>query len=188
MRFVLSLLLFGLSLANASAEAVYVWKSGIDGRQDLFRDNKRIGSWNPAVNIFTTLTREQIPYDGLEDGFLCFCPDTDTIVAAPSGDDALAEVNAVRAARGLQPFIKDDDLTIAARTAAQYRARTLCAGHTSNDFACLPAGCSASAAGCAAWHPSWGWGSCCTYDNFTYAGAAWAAGGDGRRYMHLFVR
>src|SRR5438874_293 len=28
----------------------------------------------------------------------------------------------------------------------------------------------------------------CVYDGYTYAGAAWAAGRDGRRYMHLFVR
>jgi len=188
MRFVLSLMLFGLLIAGASAEPIYAWKSEIDGRQDLFRDGKRLGSWNPAVNIFTTRTHEQIPYDGSQDSLLCFCPDTDTIVAPPSGDDALAEVNAVRAARRLPPFIKDDNLTIAAYTAAKHRARHLCSGHTSNDFACLPAGCSASAAGCAAWHPSDGWGSCCTYDSYTYAGAAWALGKDGKRYMHLFVR
>src|SRR5439155_9239085 len=125
MRFVLSLLLFGLLIASASAEPVYAWKTGSDGRQDLFRDGKRLGSWNPAVNTFTTLTHEQIPYDGSEDGFLCFYPETDTIVALPSGDDALAEVNAVRAARGLRPFLKDDNFTVAARTAAKHRARTL---------------------------------------------------------------
>jgi hypothetical protein len=168
MRFVLSLLLLGLSIVSASAEPVYAWKAGSDGRQDLFRNGKRLGSWNPAVNIFTTLAHEQIPYDGSQDGSLCYCPDTDTMVAPPSGDDALAEVNALRAARGLPPFIKDDHLTSAARTAAQHRACNLCSGHTSNDFACLPAGCSASAAGCAAWHPSEGWGSCCTYDSYTY--------------------
>src|SRR5262249_41577712 len=135
MRFVLTLLLFALSLANASAEAVYAWKPRTDGRQDLFRDGRRLGSWDPAGNIFTTLAQAQIPYDGSEEGSLCFYPDTDTVVAPPSGDDALAEVNAARAARGLRPFLRDDDLTVAARTAAQYRARALCAGHTGNDFA-----------------------------------------------------
>jgi hypothetical protein len=30
--------------------------------------------------------------------------------------------------------------------------------------------------------------SCCVYENYTYAGAAWVSGRDGRRYMHLFVR
>jgi hypothetical protein len=111
-------------------------------------------------------------------------------ITGPSlaGQDALDEVNAARAARGLRPFIKDDDLTAGAINVADYRAERLMAGHTANDFAGLPPGSSASSAGCAAWEPSMGWGSCCTYENFTYAGAAWAMGRDGRRYMHLFVR
>ena len=61
-------------------------------------------------------------------------------------------------------------------------------GHTSNDFTALPSGAYAAATGCAAWTPDWGWGACCTYENWTYAGAAWTTGRDGRRYMHLFVR
>ena len=105
-----------------------------------------------------------------------------------AGEDALAEANAARAARGLKPFIKDADLTDGAINVADFRAARLIAGHTSNDFAGLPVGCTASAAGCAAWDASWGWGACCTYDNYTYAGAAWATGRDGRRYMQLFVR
>ncbi len=102
--------------------------------------------------------------------------------------DALDEVNATRAARGLSPFIRDEGLTAAARGAADYRAANLIAGHTSNDFAYVPSGSSATSAGCAAWEPGLGWGSCCTYDNYTYAGAAVAMGRDGRRYMHLYVR
>jgi len=105
-----------------------------------------------------------------------------------AGKDALDEVNAARAARGLRPFIKDDDLTSGAINVADFRAARLMAGHTSNDFAGLPPGCTATSAGCAAWEPDWGWGACCTYDNYTYAGAAWALGRDGRRYMHLFVK
>ena len=105
-----------------------------------------------------------------------------------AGEDALAEVNAARAVRGLQPFIKDADLTAGAINVADFRAARLIAGHTSNDFAGLTAGCRATSAGCAAWEPSWGWGACCTYDNYSYAGAAWAMGRDGRRYMQLFVR
>jgi hypothetical protein len=62
------------------------------------------------------------------------------------------------------------------------------AGHTSNDFAFVPAGTFASSAGCAAAEAGWGWMSCCVYENYTYAGAAWVSGRDGRRYMHLFVR
>jgi hypothetical protein len=102
--------------------------------------------------------------------------------------EALAEVNATRATRGLPPFIEDAGLTAAAVSAADFRAAKLIAGHTANDFAHLPADSSADAAGCAAWEPGWGWGACCTYESWTHAGAAIAFGSDGRRYMHLFVR
>lgn len=102
--------------------------------------------------------------------------------------EALDEVNAARKAYGLPPFARDDGLTEAAAAAAVYRAAHLMAGHTGNDFAYLPTGAKADAAGCAAWTPDWGWGACCTYERWQYAGAAWAPGKDGRRYMHLFVR
>lgn len=102
--------------------------------------------------------------------------------------DALAEVNEARARRGLPPFQHDPLLTQAAQKAAQLRAANGIAGHLASDFDCLPAGASADAAGCGALDDSWGWGTCCTYDNYTHAGAAWVRGSDGRRYMHLFVR
>lgn len=107
--------------------------------------------------------------------------------------DALDEVNALRARHGLTAFIRDDGLMKAAKACAQYRAANLMAGHTSNDFAYLPSGSWADAAGCAAWPPEMGWGSCCdgvhTSDGGArIAGAAWAMGADGRRYMQLFVR
>jgi hypothetical protein len=102
--------------------------------------------------------------------------------------EALDEVNAVRAARGLPPYAKDDGLTQAAMSAARFRADRRMDGHTPSDFAHLPAGSNATAAGCAAWSPDMGWGSCCTYENWTTAGAAYVVGDDGRRYMHLFVR
>jgi hypothetical protein len=107
---------------------------------------------------------------------------------ALASTDGLDEVNAVRAARGLRPFVRDNELTRAAAGCADFRAERLIAGHTSNDFTALPSGAYAAATGCAAWTPDWGWGSCCTYENWTYAGAAWTTGRDGRRYMHLFVR
>jgi hypothetical protein len=106
----------------------------------------------------------------------------------PGTPEALDEVNAIRAARGLRPFIGDSNLTLAAASCAEFRAARLIAGHTANDFAALPPGAWATSSGCAAWEPGWGWGSCCTYDGYTYAGAAYAFGRDGRRYMHLFVR
>lgn len=108
---------------------------------------------------------------------------------AAQGDDALAEVNAVRAQRGLRPYQHDPLLHQAARAAAKQRAARLISGHLpESDFSYVPSGGSATAAGCAAWTPDWGWGACCTYDNYTYAGASWVMGQDGRRYMHLFVR
>jgi hypothetical protein len=102
--------------------------------------------------------------------------------------DALKEVNQVRARHGLRPFKPDAKLAQGAMAAAKSRAKRLIAGHTSNDFSYLPRGARATAAGCAAWHRGEGWGACCTYENWRYAGAAWAFGRDGKRYMHLFVR
>lgn len=108
--------------------------------------------------------------------------------------DALAEVNAKRAARGLRPFAHDPLLTAAAERCAAFRANYRhpngavgLFGHTSNDFAFLQ-GASASAAGCAAYPASYGFLACCVYENYTYAGAASVMGADGRMYHHLFVR
>lgn len=107
--------------------------------------------------------------------------------------DALSEVNAARAKRGLKPYLPDPVLSEAALKCAKVRAAGLIQGHCSGprgDFAYLPANFNTNgiAAGCAAWEPSWGWGACCTYDGYKYCGAAWVLGKDGRRYMHLFVR
>jgi hypothetical protein len=101
--------------------------------------------------------------------------------------DALDEVNRTRAAQGLRPFIRDEALSQAAAACADHRAQYRIAGHTRSDFGFLPPGAQASAAGCAAWGAESGWGACCTYENWQYAGAAFAYGADGRRYMHLFV-
>jgi hypothetical protein len=115
-------------------------------------------------------------------------PSANDAPAEANKNDALAEVNGARARRGLPPYFRDERLTVAAERAAAFRAAYLIAGHTPNDFAYLPPGAHAAAAGCAAWTPDWGWGSCCTYEAWTYAGAAWCIGRDGRRYMHLYVR
>lgn len=105
-------------------------------------------------------------------------------------DDALDEVNAERAKRGLRPFINDPLLNKAAQAAARQRAARRIHGHLpESDFSYVPAGGQASAAGCGALELSWGWGTCCTYESqWTYAGAAYVMGNDGLRYMHLFVR
>lgn len=115
-------------------------------------------------------------------------PSTPAPQGASESLDALPEVNAERAKRGLPAFQNDPLLNQAALKAARLRAASFIHGHLASDFDCLPQGGHATAAGCGALEPSWGWGSCCTYDNYTYAGAAWVLGSDGRRYMHLFVR
>jgi hypothetical protein len=102
--------------------------------------------------------------------------------------DGLDELNALRAEHGLPALQYDEGLARAAGGCAIYRAQRLMTGHTSNDFAALPAGVQAAAAGCAAWPPQWGWGSCAKFKNWRYAGAAWVMGRDGRRYMHTFYK
>lgn len=111
-----------------------------------------------------------------------------TITLPIGSTDALEEVNALRARHGLPAFQRDDALTLAAARCADFRAGRLLFGHSSNDFQFLPSGCSADAAGCAAYPAADGWLSCCMFDRYTYGGAAFAVGTDGKRYMHLFVR
>jgi uncharacterized protein YkwD len=119
-----------------------------------------------------------------------------TTVTPPSAAgavDALDEVNAVRARQGLRPFLRDPLLTVAAQGAAAFRAVRRMAGHTANDFAFVPPGGYATTGGCGAWPVGTvttrgTWGTCCTFENHTYAGAAYVIGNDGNRYMHLFVR
>jgi hypothetical protein len=114
-----------------------------------------------------------------------------TTTVVPVVVDALDEVNAYRRARGLRPFVRDPLLTAGAMRLAATRAAVRRRGHFMDgggDFAYLPWGARAAATGCGAHPPRYGWMTCATYENFTYAGAAWAMGTDGRRYMHLVVR
>ena len=110
------------------------------------------------------------------------------LTSVASAQQVLDEVNATRAARGLPPFMLDENLARGATACAVFRAQNRIEGHTPNDFRFLPPGTSARAGGCAAWPVGMGWGSCCTYDNYQFAGAAFCVGPDGKRYMHLFVR
>lgn len=104
--------------------------------------------------------------------------------------DALDELNAQRSARGLRPYIRDEGLTRGAFAVAKYRAEHRIYGHVrggGGDFAFLPRGVQASAGGCAANGPEWGFMSCCRFENWRYAGAASCMGADGRMYCDLFV-
>lgn len=103
-------------------------------------------------------------------------------------NDALDELNAQRAARGLRAYVRDPSLTVAAQRCADARAAVLRFEHTDNDFAYLDPGVQAAASGCAAYPKEDGFLACAMYDNYTYAGAAYAMGRDGKRYCHLFVR
>lgn len=118
---------------------------------------------------------------------------TPTETKSPSAietcEDALAEVNAERAKLGLKPFINDSLLNKAALACAKQRATRGIHGHLpESDFSYLSSGGNAASAGCGALEDSWGWGTCCYKDDYTYAGAAWVRGADGLRYMHIFVR
>ncbi len=101
--------------------------------------------------------------------------------------DALAAVNATRAQRGLRAYLRDDGLTAGALRIAAHRAERRMYGHTANDFGFLD-GCTATVGGCAGATPDWGWLACATYENWTYCGAAWVLGSDGRLYCHAFYR
>lgn len=105
-----------------------------------------------------------------------------------TGEDALDQVNAARARRGLRPYIRDENLFRGALSCARARAANLIRGHTQNDFAYLPPGTSARAGGAGGLEPSWGFQACTVFDNYTYAGAAWVRGRDGRMYSQIFVR
>lgn len=105
--------------------------------------------------------------------------------------DALAEVNACRAQRGLKPYVNDPLLAQSAYAVASFRAANLISGHVEGrrgDFGFLVNGAESNTAGCGALDVSWGWGACATFDNYTYCGAAWVMGRDSKRYMHAFYR
>jgi hypothetical protein len=88
----------------------------------------------------------------------------------------------------LPPYIYDHNLAVGAVACAKFRASKLMEGHTSNDFAFLPSGARASGSGCGAATPGWGWLSCFVYGDATHAGAGWAMGANGKRFMSLFIR
>ena len=96
---------------------------------------------------------------------------------------AIDEVNLFRKTHGLRPFEHDPALTTFAQHKAEYRAaRMLKNGHQGPQN---PAG---TTEGTAEAIPMWGWLSCAMEEDWKYAGAGVAIGGDGERYMVLVVR
>jgi len=183
LRILLVSLLALALLPTSVPTAEYKWVSTPPGKS-LFRDGVPVAVWNESSGVLVTAIGTY-QYDGSYDF-------SDSILSKPSkvdfSTDALHEVNAERSKRGLYLYKNDPDLAAAALQCAKLRASRLMFGHTSNDFSALSAGVSARASGCAAWDGN-DWGACCTYDTqYTYCGAAWVRGSDGKRYMHLFVR
>lgn len=114
---------------------------------------------------------------------------SETKAAAQECADAMDEVNAKRAQKGLPPLQKDPLLSQAAFACAKQRASRNIHGHLESDFAYLPPGGNATVAGCGALDDSWGWETC-AYDSrqYTVGGAAWVRGPGGLRFMHFFGR
>jgi hypothetical protein len=179
-----------------------------DGLEAAIREVKPLVVFvgRPSHQVPGALVAACKSLDGYPDGCAVLCepfqgrmvwkatieqPTKDNVAAAVNRftkQDALDEVNAKRSRAGLKPFVRDDGLTKAAAACAAIRAENGIRGHLPSDFAYLPSGASADAAGCGALDPSWEWQSCCDDEDYTYAGAAVVIGADGKRYMLLFVR
>ena len=169
-----------------AADPSYHWQPYPDGdttQVALVCDGKQIGAYRFRDGLYR-------PYNAACDTWDAATTPPIKPPTLPKEDstDALDEVNAARAARGLRPFTRDDGLTQAAKACAAYRAKRLIAGHSPDDFRFVPNGSRASAAGAGAGADSFGWLTCCSWEPWTYAGAAWSRGADGRRFMSLFVR
>jgi hypothetical protein len=173
----------GSGLEPSEKMSVYSWQTvpGYTDQVALYNGDQQIGAYR-----FTDKTYFARGADGWFKKEKC--PTAQPAKPITESADALDEVNAKRRSLGLTPYVQDPKLTLAAINCARYRATNLIRGHT-DDFAFLPEGSNCNTAGCGALTPDWGWQSCCDDDSqWTYAGAAWVMGSDGRRYMHLFVR
>lgn len=104
-------------------------------------------------------------------------------VSGVAWGDGIDEVNLFRTTHGLRPFKHDTQLSAFAQMKAEYRAaRMLKHGHQG------PPNPPGTGEGTAEATPMWGWLSCSMEEDWEYAGAGIAIGGDGERYMVLVVR
>lgn len=104
-------------------------------------------------------------------------------IAAVTHGAAIDEVNLFRTTHGLRPFKHDPRLTEFAQMKAEFRAaRMLKHGHQG------PKNPPGSVEGTAEATAMWGWLSCSMEEDWEFAGAGIAIGGDGERYMVLVVR
>jgi hypothetical protein len=144
-----------LAICQPVKAADYSWLpvSSYDSQLALYDGNVQVGSWR-----FTDKTYWRRDADGYfrQDK----CPTAEPVRNVTEKADAIDEVNARRASKGLRPFISDPTLAKAALACARHRAANLIRGHC-NDFSFVPAGYPHGPAGCACWEPGTGWGSCC---------------------------
>jgi len=109
-------------------------------------------------------------------------------VPVHAGENAIGEVNALRAARGLPPLTEDAGLTAGALNVADFRAQRGILGHTASDSNGLPIGVTCRAFGCG-WRTGPGeFTTCHMYGNWTRAGAAKAIGLNGVTLYQIFVK
>lgn len=102
--------------------------------------------------------------------------------------DALDELNARRQVRGLRPYLRDETMTLAAARCALVRAHYRIRGHLLDEYSTPWTG-GARSTGCAGNEVRHGFMACNDdATQYTYAGAAYVVGSDGRLYCHLFVR
>lgn len=179
-RFVLAALLLLVLVSSVSAQ----------GRRQRRKDRGWSQDWSQVMGgTVMTIDSPRTSAPPTTDGPPAVSPDVKPADNAGSSD-AMDEVNAKRAQKGLRPLQKDPLLCQGAYECAKRRASRGIHGHLpESDFSCLPSGAQASVGGAGALEDSWGWETC-AYDNpqYTVGGAAWVRGRDGLRYMSFFGR
>ena len=120
---------------------------------------------------------------GSSGGWQAFPSDAKIIV-----HDGLPMLNRLREARGLHPFKRDANLWSLAARQAERQARYGFMGHGGTSLAdgCAAEGCGCADTGCDSWN------SCCAWEGYTYASAAYVdvtyPNGSTNRFCTIHVR